>query len=146
MSKVLVYKNGFIKRKIVRFLVVAVFATVFLGCKKDIDSVESVKIANISVTEIKSTTAVFTIILEMEGDVWWLDDVGAEIAGVNGENITMSWQEYNDGQNSKKYVAHIAGLTAGENYAVRAYLKASYDASHDMPFYSDFLYFTTERN
>ena len=141
MLEILVNKKGFIKKNILRFLVVAVLANVFLGCKKDIDSVESVKIASISVTEIKSTTAVFTVILEMDGNVWWLDDVGAEIAGVNGENITMSWQEYEYGQNSKKYVAHIAGLTSGENYAVRAYINAHLEVL----FYSDFLYFTTKR-
>jgi len=147
MLKVLVYKNGFIKKNIVSFLFIAVLANVFLGCQKDETYVDEVRIVGTSISEITATSAVFTVMLE--GSHWWLDDVGIYLTYyLIGEDnyISISWvegegYEYINDAYVKEYIAYIEGLKPGSHYAAQAIIHKD-----DIFVYSDSLDFTTERN
>ena len=138
------YKNNFIKRKIVSFLFIAVLATIFCGCKKDFTDVEEVRIVSTSISEITSTSAVFTIVLE--GNGWWLDGTGLGLSHYNS-NINIAWYEdYEDYEdidgiyrNRKKYIAYIEGLDSGCHYWIYAYIEKD-----DIFIWSEALGFTTE--
>ena len=143
MSKALILKNGFMKKKILSFLFIAVLANTFWSCKKDFTEVDEVRIVRTEITEIGTTSAVFTIVLE--GNDWWLDDVSMGIyyypAGDN--DISFSWgktdSEYENNMHIYKHIVYIEGLVPGNYYGVQAGIhKDNIDVK------SDIQYFTTE--
>jgi len=143
MSEALVYKNGFMKKNILSFFLIAVLANIFLGCQKEFTTVDEVRIVRTEITEIGTTTAVFTIV--SEGNDWWLDgfSVGMSYYPIGDNNdIRFTWDRGYDFENNiliTKRIVYIEGLEPGNHYRVYATIRKD-----NIIVYSDSQYFTTE--
>ena len=132
IEKNLSNKNSFLKKSILGFFFIIVLANAFWSCTKYETMVGEVKIVSANVSEIGTTSAKLTIVLEGNK---WLVDVGFEIQGyADWDNFTYTW--YND---YDRIHFEIEGLYPGVTYLWRPYIERG-----NITVYGEYLVFTME--
>ena len=129
--------NSFVKKNIVRFCFIIVFAIAFGSCTKYKTWSGEVKIVSTSVSEVGFTTAKLTIVLG--GNRWLIDNCGFNIQGyADWDNLTCYW--YEDFEYMEQRVhCEIDGLLPGMTYNWRPYIQKD-----TITVYGEYLIFTTD--
>ena len=124
MLKILMYKNGFMKKNIVRFFFITVLAIAFCGCKKDFTRVQECRIVGGSVIKTDSTNAVLQIEVALSSIYNWSFDVGVGM-WVNWDELTYSiYRDYENPSPYHVYIATIGGLQSGTTYFWKPFIEA----------------------
>ena len=131
-------KNSFVKKNILNFFFVIVFANVFLGCTKYETWVSEIKIESTRVAEVEYTKADLVIVLS--GDQWIADDFGFVLYGYVLYNFTYSWNYigYNENRDME-WGIHLEGLLSGMTYQWQPYIQ-----KNDIIVYGELQEFTTK--
>ena len=138
MLEILMYKNGFMKKNIVRFFFIMVLANTFYGCtKEDYTVVRDIRIESATITNIGRTSAVFTV--KLKGEAWdiYEDELVLSYIGKNAENISISWDP--EPYDRLTYVLYLSNLLPETDYMLYAEIQKG-----NIVVKSDICYFTTK--